>query len=49
MMYYYLYMGNYSGYEDFMADISGGLFPDMAIICEEFIREEFGLGDWKLR
>lgn len=49
MMYYYLNVENFKGYDDFVASISGGLFPEMAMDCEEFLRKEFNLGDWEIK
>lgn len=49
MMYFQLYYENFTNYEDFMTDISGGLFPEMAMGCEEFLRKEFNLGDWEIK
>lgn len=36
-------------YEDFISEITGGLFPEMAMDCEEFLRKEFNLGDWEIK
>lgn len=49
MMYYYLYMGTFKTLDEFQVSISGGLFPEMAFNCEAFLREEFGLEDWKIK
>lgn len=46
MMYRYMYC---SDMEEYGITISGGLFPEMAMDCEEFLREEFNLGDWEIK
>lgn len=44
MTYYTLYCDNFDRYQ---TEITGGMFPEMALDCEDFLRREFNLGDWK--